>query len=911
MPTMLIQMSLSGALIILTVLVIRALAIHRLPKRLFPALWGVALVRLLIPFELPSRLSLFALLRRAPVAHDGSARAIAPVLSAPNFTAAPAVAELPAEALPAEALSVPAPALPAIDPWLAVWLTGMALCALGFAIGYAVCRLRFRESLPVECGFVQRWLNAHPLRRPIRARQTDYISAPLTYGILRPVILLPSRTDWTDERALNYVLTHEWIHIRRFDAAVKPLLIAAACAHWFNPLAWVMFALANRDLELACDEQVVRAFGADSRKAYALTLIRMEEQRSDLSPLYSHFSRTAIEERIIAIMKTGKTSFFVTALALLLMLSAVTAFATSAPKQAQDRASDATEGSAMESALQPGEPELSKETWQESYSLYEPYGLSYDEADGRLYFEGRKVRYFEDMFPVDMTSLARKTIDWGDGEIDVYAVRELNDPIPRDADGSYDPSGTLTGLRAATQAEFDAHTRKPAQPSTGTPQPEMSQPDAGGPRTNESGETRLSWEEYCATYAKYEPYGLSYSESDGRLYFEGQKVRYFEDFFPTEKHTSNGLLCQFPDGEVDVRAVRDVSQPIRRNADGAFDPSGTLIGLEACSEEEFAQRTPMRLWSSDEDGEMQLNTAWGSHPSVSFEEDSMENVVEEGAAGEDPVDLLNAFRVDGYAGMSVADFNRLLMPEDADPDRLTRLLSAYAAATAANAHLDEFFTVTLNLSLTELFAQYSDDESGWVCCLTRESEGDPYFITLNAMLWRRYEILDADALTVGRRDALLTEFGTRMQSWVNGLSEDEAVAAGIRAKLSEEASRIAAELSTDAIRLYGEVSNIEIWSDPNPNATPLPKADAPEAPVPALPGSAYWTAEEYSDMVLGMREELEALVDAGAQGYDEDSGPFVWMDEKLDAYMIPYEQTLSAIRNGVLLPVDQDRLPID
>ena len=102
------------------------------------------------------------------------------------------------------------------------------------------------------------------------------ISSPLTFGVLRPVILVPKKTDWTDETALRYVLEHEFVHIQRFDVLSKLLLIAAVCVHWFNPLVWVMYVLANRDLELSCDETVLRRFGGDIRAAYARVLIRME-----------------------------------------------------------------------------------------------------------------------------------------------------------------------------------------------------------------------------------------------------------------------------------------------------------------------------------------------------------------------------------------------------------------------------------------------------------------------------------------------------------------------------------------------------------------------------------------------------------------------------------------------------------
>lgn len=102
------------------------------------------------------------------------------------------------------------------------------------------------------------------------------ISSPLTFGVLRPVILVPKKTDWTDETALWYVLEHEFVHIQRFDVLSKLLLIAAVCVHRFNPLVWVMYVLANRDLELSCDETVLRRFGGDIRAAYARVLIRME-----------------------------------------------------------------------------------------------------------------------------------------------------------------------------------------------------------------------------------------------------------------------------------------------------------------------------------------------------------------------------------------------------------------------------------------------------------------------------------------------------------------------------------------------------------------------------------------------------------------------------------------------------------
>ena len=90
-------------------------------------------------------------------------------------------------------------------------------------------------SEPVENDFTIQWLTEYQLRRPVSIRQSGKITAPLTYGILHPVILMPAETDWTETMRMQYVLAHEYVHIRRFDAVTKLLLTAALCLHWCNP----------------------------------------------------------------------------------------------------------------------------------------------------------------------------------------------------------------------------------------------------------------------------------------------------------------------------------------------------------------------------------------------------------------------------------------------------------------------------------------------------------------------------------------------------------------------------------------------------------------------------------------------------------------------------------------------------
>lgn len=306
----LVQMSLSAGIMIVVVTAIRALAIHRLPKKTFPALWGIVLIRLLAPFSWPSPWSVYSLVSHPDMGHT---------------EAAPIAKILPISP-PANVLTESAAEFP---PLVWIWGFGVTLCAAFFIIAYCRCRREFRNSHRVENSFTAQWLKEHPSRRRIAIRQTAHVSAPLSYGIFHPVILMPAQTDWADTDRLRYVLTHEYVHIRRFDGAIKFLLTIALCVHWFNPLVWVMFFLANRDIELSCDEKVVKIFGESTKSAYALALISMEERKRTFIPLCNHFSRNAIEERIKAIMKYKKGSVLAIAAAVLLLTGFIVAFATS------------------------------------------------------------------------------------------------------------------------------------------------------------------------------------------------------------------------------------------------------------------------------------------------------------------------------------------------------------------------------------------------------------------------------------------------------------------------------------------------------------------------------------------------------------------------------------------------------
>lgn len=317
----LIQMSFSGTVMILAIVIIRAVMINRLPKKVFLIMWEMVLLRLCLPFSIPSPYSLYSLVTDYTPSEILEETPVLQVI--PNVP----VRNVQPVHIPVEAgQSVGA----TISIWMIVWGIGIAVCLAFFSFTYVRCYLEFRTSLPVKNEFVTNWKREHPLYRKMEIRQSDRIFAPLTYGILRPVILMPQKTDWDNKEALQYVLLHEYIHIRRFDALSKLLTTAVLCVHWFNPFVWVMYVLFNRDIELSCDESVVRGFGEKSKSGYAKTLIRMETVKSGMTPLCNNFSKNAIEERITAIMKMKKTSFVSVLIGVVLVASIATASATSA-----------------------------------------------------------------------------------------------------------------------------------------------------------------------------------------------------------------------------------------------------------------------------------------------------------------------------------------------------------------------------------------------------------------------------------------------------------------------------------------------------------------------------------------------------------------------------------------------------
>lgn len=584
----LLQMSFTGAILILVIVVIRMIAIHRLPKKTFLVLWIIALARLLLPFSVPSPFSVYSLMRGNEPDFQTSDTVLYENRQLMYQVEMEQIQNAPVVSNTTQTLQT----APHISIWITLWIIGMLIFAGLFLVSYLKCRREFRTALPIHNAIITEWLDEHQLKRKIEIRQFSEISTPMTYGVIHPVILLPQNSDWENKQQLHYILFHEYVHICRFDTALKILATTALCIHWFNPLVWVMYILFNRDIELTCDECVIKEFGRENRSAYARMLICVEERKNLFAPFCNNFSKNAIEERVVSIMKTKKTSVITLVLACMIVVGTTGVFATSvsAGKDNHSTMEESTQAITnnvdgdtmtmtsysiseyMEDTVVDSMA-VEQITDTERFKIYEQFGLTYDADKNQLTFKGKLVRWFEDYYLIDGTNQAGVDYFNEDGIIDVYAVRDFS-KIERNADGSLDPSGELVGLKEVSQEEFDSRNIERIKNS-------KQEAIAG---------YTISDNEINSWIAEYGAFGVTYDKSNNQWYFNGEKVRRFRDIL-----TSNGedlssgkfqgsIRTLNGNGTVDIYTVRDFDN---LNSEG----NGTLIDVKAYSQEEFDEYT--------------------------------------------------------------------------------------------------------------------------------------------------------------------------------------------------------------------------------------------------------------------------------------------------------------------------------
>lgn len=306
-----LNMSIAAGWLILAVIALRLL-LRRAPKRFRLLLWAVVGLRLALPWSIESALSLIPsaqtlpegiMLERAPVLDTGIS-ALNGAIN-PGFTAA-FTPELGASANPLQVLLPIAAAL---------WMLGAAAMLLWALVSWLRLRKRVREAVRLE-------ENVYECE----------IASPFVLGLFRPRIYLPFSLE-NGEREL--VLAHERAHITAGDHIIKPLGWLLLAAHWYNPLVWLAYALFCRDIELACDERVVRGLSLSDRADYSQALLDLSRPRGGVRACPLAFGESSVKGRVKSVLCYKKPAFWLVLLAVVVCVGAAVCFLTDPKEEAE------------------------------------------------------------------------------------------------------------------------------------------------------------------------------------------------------------------------------------------------------------------------------------------------------------------------------------------------------------------------------------------------------------------------------------------------------------------------------------------------------------------------------------------------------------------------------------------------
>ena len=305
----LLNLSISASWLVLAVLVLRLIS-KRSPKWVNVLLWGIVALRLVLPFSIESALSLIP-----------SAETVSPAAvqfdPAPTITSGVSVIDNAVN--PSLSEHFAAAPLASVNPlyvwtYLAgwVWLIGLGVMLLYALVSYLRLRRRVSVSLCVQENIYL----------------CDAISSPFILGVVKPRIYLPSGLD---EVQRQNVLSHERAHLARHDHWWKPLGFALLAAYWFNPVLWLAYTLLCRDIELACDERVIRTMDESAVKTYSTVLLACSMPRKAVITCPLAFGEVGVKERVKNALHYKKPAFWVVAASVAVCVIVAVCFLTNPP----------------------------------------------------------------------------------------------------------------------------------------------------------------------------------------------------------------------------------------------------------------------------------------------------------------------------------------------------------------------------------------------------------------------------------------------------------------------------------------------------------------------------------------------------------------------------------------------------
>ena len=301
----LVNLSISASWLILAVLVLR-FVLKKAPKWVMPLLWGVVALRLVCLFSIESALSLIPSAEtipseivtetREPVLYE---QATLDIVTNPTL---PSAAEVPVGVSRQQAQVD-------FNIYSVLWLAGMAALLV--------------HAL-VSAGKLKRKLATAILLRD-NIYESEFVDSPFVFGVVKPNIYLPMHMD---EGTAAYVIAHERAHLARRDHWWKVLGYLVLALHWFNPLVWVAYILFCRDIELACDEKVVKGLDGAARADYSQALLSCAAPKRAVAACPLAFGEGNIKTRVKSALHYKKPAFWVAAAAVLAVVIVAVCFLT-------------------------------------------------------------------------------------------------------------------------------------------------------------------------------------------------------------------------------------------------------------------------------------------------------------------------------------------------------------------------------------------------------------------------------------------------------------------------------------------------------------------------------------------------------------------------------------------------------
>ena len=304
-----INMSISASWLIFAVLILR-LVLKKAPKWVNVLLWGIVAIRLICPFSFESALSLIPSAETFPKK----------IISGPSFDVQSGITPVDNRINDYlgdryfEGVTVPANNGNTIMTILTiVWTIGILLLVAYTVISY------WRLHREIDTA----------VRYKDNIFQSENVSSPFVLGLIKPRIYLPFKLDGQD---MEHVVAHEQAHIRRKDHWWKPLGFLLLTIHWFNPLMWLAYVLLCRDIELACDEKVIKGLSNEQRADYTQALVDCSVNRRMIAACPLTFGEVGVKERVKSVMNYKKPAFWVIIIAVIICVGVAACFLTN-PKQ--------------------------------------------------------------------------------------------------------------------------------------------------------------------------------------------------------------------------------------------------------------------------------------------------------------------------------------------------------------------------------------------------------------------------------------------------------------------------------------------------------------------------------------------------------------------------------------------------